>query len=51
MQINDVFGELENIEPRLKALGVVEVDGAMVYVANEEADNMIGHSQGIQGLA
>jgi hypothetical protein len=39
-RVETLFGELEYIEPRLKALGVVEVHGTMTYIADEEADNV-----------
>jgi hypothetical protein len=38
-RVETLFGELEYIEPRLKALGIVEVGGEMTCVAEEEADN------------
>ena len=38
-QVETLFGELEYIEPRLKALGIIETNGVMSYVADEETDN------------
>jgi hypothetical protein len=32
------FGELEYIESQLKALSIVELGDAMIYIANEKAD-------------
>jgi hypothetical protein len=38
-RVETLFGELEYIDRGLKTLGVIEVHGAMTYVANEEPDN------------
>lgn len=35
-QVETLFEVLEDIDPKLKALGVVEVDGTMTYVADGE---------------
>lgn len=34
-QVETLFDELEYLEPRLKALGVVEGHGTTIYVAND----------------
>ena len=33
-QVETLFGELEYIEPRLKELGVVDIDGEMMHAAD-----------------
>ena len=35
-QVETLFDVLEEIDPKLKALGVVEVNGTMTYVAKGE---------------
>ena len=35
-QVEISFAVLEELDPKLKALGVVEANGVMVYASNEE---------------
>lgn len=35
-QVETLFDVLEDIEPKLKALGIIEVNGTIRYVANDE---------------
>ena len=36
VQVETLFDVLEDIDPKLKALGVVEINGIMTYIADDE---------------
>ena len=39
-QVETLFDVLEEIDSKLKALGIVEVDGVITYVAGMEVDHV-----------
>lgn len=40
-QVETLISNLEVLDPKLKALGVVEVKGAMTYVVGGEVDDYV----------
>ena len=37
---NPIFNSLEQLDKKLEALGIVEINGVMMYVAEEEPQNV-----------